>query len=269
MKKYLLLCIVAVLCVGETAFSQLQVRSRAVRKELPMPFPDKLVKPASNLIIPAHLPDIKKPFVASLPNTQDFVDRVLAQCPSEKSPGQTIVLDAERANNFTANLQWETKYALKASGFNIERSLADTFHFVTVNFASASTAGGIKKNYRLGDHNDYSSVSYYRIKQLNADAGYAYSNICVVKGYNTMNFKVYPSPASDRIWMELMSKLNGNARIMLYDASGKIVHQQAIVCAKDVSTIESVDVSKLAAAVYQVKILMPDKTLLVEKFIKE
>ena len=269
MKKYLLFYISALACLTETALAQPLTKDTPDRKQVPWSFPDKMIKPASGFITAAHIPEPKKPFVASLIYTREAVTKARAKCTGLKIPNATIVLNADRINNYTANLQWETNYAFKASGFNIERSLADTFHFIVVNFASASKRNGIKKNYQLPDHNDYRNISFYRIKQLNSDAAYTYSNIVSVKGYDDVPFRIYPSPATQRIWIKIPAKLNGNATLMLYDATGKMIRHQALNCTKDVLNIQTVDVSKFAAGIYQLKILMPDKTFLIGKFIKE
>ena len=266
MKKYLMLYILALVCLVQTAMAQAPISNTREEKQVQWPFPDKLVKPAA-LKIQAQIPDIKKPFVASLSYTQEVVNKARALCASQKST--TLILDAERINNFTANLKWETKNAFKASGFNIERSLADTFHFVMINFAAASTGSGIKKNYQLPDHNDYSGLSFYRIKQHNGDTGFAYSNIVSVKGYDVLLLSIFPSPASDRIWIKFTAKQNGSAAIILYDASGKIVQQQKLNCTANASAQEIINIKKLLAGVYQVELITPDKTLLTGKFIKQ
>ncbi|MEO8712089.1 MAG: T9SS type A sorting domain-containing protein [Parafilimonas sp.] len=271
MKKYILVCISAFVCFAHTALAQMQISRSAERQQLKMPFPDKLVKPSSAFIMPAHINAIKKPFVVSsdsaVKKVQEFVNKVQAQCPSKKFIS-TLVLNAKRANNLTADLQWETKNALKASGFNIERSLADSLHFATVNFAWAVQGSGLKKNYHLPDNNDYKGISFYRVKLLSIDTTSLYSNIVAVKGYD-LPLKIYPSPATDRIWIQLTAKLNGNAAIMLYDASGKIVQQQVLNCTKDELAAKTIIVSNLASGAYQVKIIMPDKTFLTGKFIKQ
>lgn len=273
MKKYLFLYIPVFVCFAQKAFAQLHINKPSVQKEIPMPFPDKLVTAASTKIIPAHIPDIKKPFVVSSDKAvnyvRDFINKAQAQCPALKSPAPTLILNAERTNDFTSNLHWETKYAFKASGFNIERSLEDTLHFKTVNFAWATAGSGSKKNYHLPDHNDYSGVSFYRIKQLDHDTTYRYSNIALVKGYDAVAFRIYPNPATITIWIEIPAKLNGNTTMILYDASGKIMQQQILNCTKGLVTLKNIDVSKFASGIYQLKILMPDKTFLAGKFIKE
>ena len=273
MKKYLLFCVPALVCFTQTAFAQLQLVKPTGRKELPMPFPDKLVIPASTSIIPAHITDIKKPFVISpddaVNSVRDFINKAQAQCRTRKSPVPTLLLNAERANDLTATLKWETKYAFKASGFNIERSLADTFHFLTVNFAAVATGTVSKKNYQLPDYNNYAVVSFYRIKQLNNDTGYLYSNIASVAGYEAVPFRIYPNPTSANIRFEITARLNGNAEIMLYDAAGKLMRQEPVNCTKDAITAKSLNVSKLVAGAYQVKIRMPDNTFLTGNFIKQ
>ena len=273
MKKYLLFCVPALACFAQTAFAQLQLVKSTAKKELPMPFPDKLVIPASTSIIPAYIPDIKKPFVLSADdavyNVRDFINKAQAQCRLRKSAAPTILLNAERANNLTASLKWETKYAFKATGFNIERSLADSFHFVTVNFAAVGSGTASKKNYQLPDYNNCAVVSFYRIKQLNADSGYSYSNIASVAGYNATPFRIYPNPASTNIWLEIVTRLNGSAEMLLYDASGKLIRQEHVNCTKGVTTAKSLNVSHLVAGVYQVQLLLPDNTLLSGSFVKQ
>jgi hypothetical protein len=269
MKKKLFLYILVLICFDQTAIAQLKSSSLHQRKQLPMPFPDKLVKPASTFIMSAHIPDVKKPLVVSLPDMQDFVSNVLAHCPSYKNPEPTIMLNAQRVNNFIADLKWETKYAFKASGFRIERSLADTLHFTTVNFKQAVTSQGLKKNYHLPDNNHYNGISFYRIKQFNADTTYLYSNMVSVEGYSAISFRIYPNPASEKIWIELISNLNGNASIILYDASGKIMQQHTLNCSKNIPELKSLNINKFANGVYQVKIFLPDKTFLTGKFLKE
>ncbi len=268
MKKYLVLCVAALVCFVQMAFAQPQVYTPFVYKQVQPPLPVKPMPPVSANLKPVYIAD-KDPYVTMMNHTQDLITKSMANCPALKNRYATIVLSAERANNFTANLKWETKYAFKASGFSVERSLSDTFHFIAQNFAPASAGRDIKRDYQLPDHNDYSGISFYRVRQVNFDTSYIYSNIVLVKGYDSLPFRVYPNPALNRVWIEVTTKLTGNATIMLYDASGKILQQQALNCAKGLLTKQSFDISRFGAGLYQVKILMPDKTFVTGKFIKE
>ena len=258
------------ICICESTFGQLKINNTATQK-VQLSLPVVHITPVSTMIKKVQVPEIKKPFIVSVNNVQEWAEKVRAQCPFIGTPVSTITLKAERTNNFNANLQWETKYAFKAKKFNIERSLNDTAHFVLINFTSASAGSGVKKNYQLPDQNDYSGISFYRVKQFNSDSDYSYSNIVLVNGYDSQRFTIYPNPVSSgKVWIEASAKSDGIALITLYNASGKIVEQQSASCMQRVTNIHiSFNVSHLASGVYQVKILMPDKTFVTGKFIKE
>ena len=267
MKKYLPFCIGLLVCIAETTFGQLKINN-ASNQKIKMSLPVVHITPVS--IKQVHVPEMKKPLVVSVNNVQEWAAKMRAQCPLSKSPVPTLTLKAERTNNFNADLQWETKNAFKAKEFNIERSLGDTAHFVSINLALASAGSGVKKEYQLPDRNDYSGISFYRIKQLNRDTSYLYSNIVLVNGYDSQLFIIYPNPVtSGKIWIEATAKSRGNALIILYDPLGKIIEQQFVTCEKNGAIQKTFEVSHFASGVYQVKILMPDKTSLAGKFIKE
>lgn len=269
MKKYLPLYIGMFVCICESTFAQLKINNASAQK-VQMSLPVVHITPVSTMIKQVKVTEINKPFIVSVNNVQEWTEKIRAQCPFAKAPVPTLTLKAERTNNFKADLQWETKYAFKANGFNIERSSGDSLHFSGVNFAFANADKGFKNNYQLSDNNNYDAVSFYRIKQLNSDTGYLYSNIVAVKGYEVVYFNIYPNPVSSgKVWIEATAKLNGIATIILYDASGKIVEQQSVNCTKSVTIKKSFDAGQLASGAYQVKILMPDETFIAGKFIKE
>jgi len=267
MKKYFIPCIVVFACFAETSFAQMQINNPLAQKKPLLQIPMVHITPVSSRFVPVHI-DLIKPFAVSL-NPIVFGDHENAACAHFKKYKATLELKAERTNNVTANLQWDTKYAFYATGFNIERSLGDSLHFLTINVAAASRGGSFKKNYHLPDHNDYSGLSFYRIKQSNGDTGFAYSNIVSVKGYEAISLKVYPVPASERVWINIAAKQSGNLTIIVYDPAAKVVQQQSIACTKNMRTVQSININKLAAGIYQVKVFMPDKSFLAGKFIKE
>jgi len=268
MKKYFVLYIIVVFaCFATTASAQMRINNPLAKKKPLLQIPMVHITPVSSLFVPVHI-DTIKPFVTSL-NPIVFGNHENAACAHFKNYKATLVLKAQRTNDATASLQWETKYAFYATGFSIERSLGDSLHFAPVNFTAASGATSFKENYRLPDHNDYNKVSFYRIKQLNRDTGFAYSNVVAVKGYDATVFSVYPVPASDKLWINVVPKQSGKLEIIVCDAAGKIIQQQSASCTENVRVQQNINISKLSAGVYQLKILMPDKSFLNGKFIKD
>jgi hypothetical protein len=267
MKKYLFLCLSLFACFAETTFAQLQVNKPLAKKEPLLQIPMVHFTSVKSLFVPVHI-DTIKPFSVSL-RPIVFGAHENAACEHFKNLKANLVLSAERVNNVMANLQWQTEYAFYATGFTIESSLGDSLHFVPVNSAPVSKATSFKVNYHLPDHNSYSGLSFYRIKQNNSDTGFVYSNIVAVKGYNVTSFKIYPVPAPDKVWINVLPKQSGNLTIMVYDPAGKIVQRQSVSCTGNMHVTPGINISHLAAGVYQLKVFMPDKSFLSGKFIKE
>ena len=197
MKKYIFFCIPAFVILSQNTKAQLQVPELPAQKKTEMLFVFPAIKSAESVIQPAekkikfvHI-DLLEPSILTI-KTAEFINKAKANCSALKELKPTLTLKAERANNLTANLQWETKYAFYATGFDIEKSLGDSLHFSTINFAAVSKGSSFKKNYHLPDHNDYSGLSFYRIKQRNGDTGFVYSNIVSLKGYDCL---LYTSPS--------------------------------------------------------------------------
>ena len=267
MKKYSVLCVIVVACFTETSFAQIKMDNPLTQKKPLLQIPMVHITSVTSLFVPLHI-DTIKPFVVSL-NPIVFNNHENAACDYFNHLKPTLVLNAEYANNVTANLRWQTKYAFYATGFNIERSLGDSLHFSTINFAAVSKGSSFKKNYHLPDHNDYSGLSFYRIKQHNGDTGFIYSNIVSLKGYEAAPFKIYPVPASNTVWINFTPKQSGNLAIMVYDLAGKAIQQQSTSCTENMPLLQSLNINKLAAGLYQVRVLLPDKTFVTGKFIKQ
>jgi len=66
---------------------------------------------------------------------------------------------------------------------------------------------------------------------------------------NTKEFSVFPNPATQKININFQSK-NATATMQIFDVNGKIVLQKTI----EPSTLKSIDISKLAAGAYLIKV---------------
>ena len=188
------------------------------------------------------------------------------KCPLLKF-NPTLQLEGERNSNEKVGLKWETANGFDNRVFDVERSLGDTMNFEKINFVWANERNAINNKYRLPDNNDYTESSYYRVKLFLNDGRFIYSNIAAVKGYDNTFFTLYPNPASRKLIINLTSKEKGNATIMVYDASGKMVQQQSSFLTVGYGVAE-VDVTKMPVGLYTVKMVMPGKQIHTGKFLK-
>ena len=143
MKKYFVLYVVVFGCCAETSYAQLKINNPPAQKKPLLQIPVVHITPVSSRFVPVHI-DTIEPFVVSL-NPIVFGNHESATCDYFKHLKPALVLNAERANDVMANLQWQTKYAFFATGFNIERSLGDSLHFSAISFAPVSEGTSSKK----------------------------------------------------------------------------------------------------------------------------
>jgi hypothetical protein len=188
------------------------------------------------------------------------------QCPLLKYR-TTLQLQGERMNNERVGLKWETTNGFDNMAFDVTRSLGDTMHFEKINFVWAHERVSIREKYQLPDNNNYNEISYYRLKLMLNDGRIVYSNIAAVKGYDNFLFAIYPNPALHNLKINLSSKEDGNAGIIVYDASGKMVKQQSSFLTKG-NDVREINVSKFAPGSYIIKMMLPDKQIRTGKFVK-
>ena len=96
-------------------------------------------------------------------------------------------------------LTWATTNEIQNKGFDIERS-KDGIRFDKIGFVDGNGTSTQVQNYRFEDSSPWESaekVVYYRLKQLDFDGGFDYSNIISIRinGKNTIG--IYPNPGKD------------------------------------------------------------------------
>lgn len=177
--------------------------------------------------------------------------------------------------NNKAHLLWETATELNNAGFGIEKSLNGTT-FETIGFVKG-VGNSVKNNtYDFLDDN-FTQTTYYRLKQVDFDGKYTYSNIVSLektkdKGY----LKVYPNPLSSQPFLTVdASEINQNqATISVFEANGRLLYQNTVEPeAKSRFFGEGVGVVKIpvndwAKGLYLIRLNMNDGKTVVSKFIK-
>ena len=97
---------------------------------------------------------------------------------SEIVPVELLAFTAS-VNNSEVQLLWSTASELNNHGFEIERAIDDENNFVTVAFVSGKGSSSEINYYSFSDKPDLNGVHniYYRLKQIDFDGSYSYSNI--------------------------------------------------------------------------------------------
>lgn len=138
-------------------------------------------------------------------------------------------------------LKWTTLTETNNKGFTVERS-SDGRAFATVGFVPTKAAGGNSTqntSYQFTDAQPYGQT-FYRLKQVDIDGRYSYSNTIVIKTKATV-LSIYPNPASRTIHIEKNKKITG---IRILEITGKTVKQLLP------SSNSNYDISSISPGVY-------------------
>lgn len=161
-------------------------------------------------------------------------------------------------NNGNVNeLVWQTASEFNSDYFDLERSFSG-IDYESIGQLSAAGFSQIESDYHFTDQKPNRGLNYYRLKAVDRDNSYTYSNIVLIqlKANGTISTVVSPNPAINNINIQLQSGHDGVVTVQLTDALGKVVRSQSwnVVSGSNFTTINT---TGLAAAMYFVNIYRP------------
>lgn len=154
------------------------------------------------------------------------------------------------------NLYWKTASEINAQSFVIERS-NNGIEFNSIGEVLAKGSDTKETAYFYTDNNVQNNTNYYRLKQTDKNGSYEYSKIIVLKT-NEKRLEltnIYPNPANDKLFLKTYSGIFQKMGVQIMDIQGRVVIALQPISLSIGETISSVDVSKLKAGVYLIKMI--------------
>lgn len=142
-------------------------------------------------------------------------------------PGPTpVVLSSfaiQRSNNNDVSATWQTQQEINSSVFEIERAY-DNNSFQKIGTVTAAGTSNTIKNYTFIDNSNISkNASFYRIKMIDKDEVYTYTETKIVKGSSAKSdFVIFPNPSHGNAKITI-SDLTEPTEVQLLDVSGRLV----------------------------------------------
>ncbi|MDX5443653.1 MAG: T9SS type A sorting domain-containing protein, partial [Hymenobacteraceae bacterium] len=155
----------------------------------------------------------------------------------------------------TVEISWSTFCETDNSHFEVERS-ADGLIFEAI--ATVAAIPGKPEGLRQYRHTDYSpltGISYYRIKQVDTNGEYSYTNVKAVNNSETeiRAVKVYPNPATDKAVVEVKLQQPETVLLQLLNLEGKVMKQQEVKLVSGVQLLQ-LELENLPAGTYLLRI---------------
>ena len=190
----------------------------------------------------------------SMPGTQlsnDSYDCSLAVLPVELVSFQAFPLEGQ------AILEWVTASEINADRFEVQHSL-DGIAFEKIGTVKAAGYSTEVLEYRFVHENPVAGTNYYRLRQVDVDDAYEYSDLrSVTFGSDTWGLKLYPNPAATQANL-LLSGAFDQAYVQLFDLTGRLVLEEKIAAP---NPLHQMDLRGLPAGQYLLKLRMDEKVI--------
>lgn len=149
----------------------------------------------------------------------DLVEVTGANVPVE------LTAFAARQLDGTVMLDWATATETNNSGFSVERSV-DNVSFTKIAFVNGNGTTTERKVYSYTDNTVNSGKYYYRLKQVDFDGSFSYSNAIEVSVGVPSEFSLsqnYPNPFNPSTTIKFALPTTSNVKITIYNTIGKEV----------------------------------------------
>ncbi len=151
----------------------------------------------------------------------EYVDSVWnGTCPGLSALPVDFIFFTGKINNNMLNLNWQVSNEINVKKYDVERSFNGT------NFtAIASIAAERLNNYSYNVNADEIKGRrvYYRIKNIDNNGKFTYSEIFTIHLPLNTKFTVYPNPAKDFIRININTNSTVNTQLTITDLAGRII----------------------------------------------
>ncbi len=169
-------------------------------------------------------------------------------------------------NNATA-LNWQVDNQDKFSHYEIERS-SNGSNYTNVASKSALPGSG-KLTYQHSDDlsgaDATGNIFYYRLKMVDLDGRYSYSNVVLIRRDQkaVAGLLISPNPVVNANMLTIRLSVSGNsaAQVKIFDLSGRIMHQQQNMLTEGTNSISVNDLSRLQPGTYMVQVVIGGEVL--------
>ena len=175
------------------------------------------------------------------------------------TPVELIIFNAAKTEAGNAKVWWVVGSEVNMDKYVVEKSI-DGKEFKEV---STIKAKGVN-NYDFTDSKIIDVITYYRVKFVNNNGTFSYTNVVAVTPKKSIKLDVFPNPVKSNLVVSY-PKTTTTSRIKITSLDGKILANQAV---QEGSTQTSMDVSKLISGSYIVVFNDIDGNITSHTFVK-
>ena len=166
-------------------------------------------------------------------------------------------------------LNWMTATEINNDYFIVESSM-DMVHFKEIGRVDGAGNSNNVLSYQFTDNNaPFEKIMYYRLKQVDFDGVYAYSDVVAVKKINEGDVNIYPNPAKDMLFIDVNSVNNETYTVNYFNVLGSVSKEQIIV-SEGKNTYQTNEFKNLKPGIYFIQVVDANNEVIKhQKIVKE
>ncbi len=140
----------------------------------------------------------------------------------------TLVSFTGQKQDKNVMLKWVSSFEEQMDGYEVEFS-ADAQNFNSIGFVKAVNNRFSENNYNLLHTSPVKGNNYYRLKSIESNGKFTYSNIVVVNfdEIDRMQIVIQPNPSKDQVSVILQNQTQP-ALIQVYDMAGRLMFNEKV-----------------------------------------
>ncbi|RYE14988.1 MAG: T9SS type A sorting domain-containing protein, partial [Sphingobacteriales bacterium] len=150
-----------------------------------------------------------------------------------------------------AKLKWVTQTESNNRGFEVQRSL-DGRDYITIGMVQGYGNSNSVRTYNFEDVQAGSIPGYlhYRLKQIDYDGRFTFSNIVLLKNENHGIFTIYPNPVKGTMFVKLADPSSAAKKYQLFNSVGRMIRTGLVT-----GDVFSIDAKSLPSGTYLLKLM--------------
>jgi hypothetical protein len=205
----------------------------------------------------------------SVPSFSTFRFHTLGGINASPLPVELVSFTGWNQGNVN-KLKWVTASEFNTAYYEIQRSVVSGA-WVVIGQKLAAGNSNAQLTYDFSDNNPVIGDNYYRLKMVDKDGTFKYSNVIDIPISEAVanNFtRVYPNPTSGNLNVEIQSISMYDSKITVHNILGEVMFEYPITLTKGLNTMQF-DFSLLAQGTYIIQFADADGKLHTTKFVKD